>query len=282
MEARLYDQTNCHRPGVRRPEHKILLGAVLLLALGLRLWGLSWGLPDAMHNWSFHPDETILLNVSLPEFGGLNLAAGHFLPHFYHYGTLPFTLASVAVLVGQSYHLIGPLIAHGQVDTAQLAKAYLAARLVSVVLGVGTVGAVYALGRRCFDSAAVGLLGAFFLAVCPLHAQHSHFATVDVGAAFWLTMSLVWAAKLAAVESTPRERLRAAVVAGIFAGLSAASKYSGAVALLSALAAVWPACSRQANPSRAGGGAGCWRQARRARRPFCWPAPAACWRRRGS
>ncbi len=225
--------------GSKTAQDKILLGAILLLALGFRLWGLSWGLPDAMHNWSFHPDETILLNVSLPEFGGLNLAAGHFLPHFYHYGTLPFTLANIAVLLGQSYHLIGPLIAHGQMDTAQLAKAYLAARLVSVILGVGTVWAVYALGRRCFGSAAAGLLGAFFLAVCPLHAQHSHFATVDIGAAFWLTISLVWAAKLAAVESTPRERLRAAVVAGIFAGLSAASKYSGAVALLSAITAVW-------------------------------------------
>ena len=210
---------------------------ILLLALALRLWGLGWGLPDSMHNWSFHPDETILLNISLPEFGGLNLAAGRLLPHFYHYGTLPFTLASVAVLLGQSYHLIGPLLAHGQVDTTQLAKAYVAARLVSAILGVGTVWAVYALGCRCFNSKTVGLLGAFFLAVCPLHAQHSHFATVDIGAAFWLIMSLVWAAKLAALESSSKERLRAAIIAGVFAGLSAASKYSGVVALLSAIAA---------------------------------------------
>ena len=197
---------------------KILLAAILLLALALRCWGLGWGLPDAMHNWSFHPDETILLDVSLPEFGGLNLAAGRFLPHFYHYGTLPFTLASVAVLLGQSYHFIGPLLSHGHVDTAQLAKAYVAARLVSVILGVGTVWAVYALGRRCFGSNVIGLLGAFFLAVCPLHAQHSHFATVDIGASFWLVVSLIWAAKLSAPDLTPKERVKAAVTAGAFGG----------------------------------------------------------------
>ena len=33
---------------------------ILLLALGLRLWGIGWGLPNATRLFSYHPDESLV------------------------------------------------------------------------------------------------------------------------------------------------------------------------------------------------------------------------------
>ena len=63
----------------------------------------------------------------------------------------------------------------------------------------------------------------------PLHAQHSHWLTVDVPATFWGTLSLLWSARLATGDPKP---LRAALLAGLFAGLAAATKYNLALTLL--------------------------------------------------
>ncbi len=95
-------------------------------------------------------------------------------------------------------------------------------------MGVGTVWAVYAIGRRLWGRRA-GLLAALTLAIMPLHAQHSHFLTVDVPATFWGVLSLLWAVRLATGDPKP---LRAALLAGVFAGLAAATKYNMALAIL--------------------------------------------------
>ena len=69
-------------------------------------------------------------------------------------------------------------------------------------MGVGTVWAVYAIGVRLWGRRA-GLLAALTLAVMPLHAQHSHFLTVDVPATFWGMLSLLWAVRLANGDPRP-------------------------------------------------------------------------------
>ena len=68
----------------------------------------------------------------------------------------------------------------------------------------------------------------------PLHVQHSHFLTVDVPATFWGMLSLLWSVRLAGDDPKP---LRAALWAGVFAGLAAATKYNMALAVLPLLAA---------------------------------------------
>ena len=84
----------------------------------------------------------------------------------------------------------------------QWAKMYLIGRCLTVGMGVGTVWAVYAIGRRLWGRRA-GLLAALTLAITPLHAQHSHFLTVDVPATFWAMLSLLWAVRLATGDSSP-------------------------------------------------------------------------------
>lgn len=213
----------------------LLFAIILLSALYLRLWGILWGLPDALHLFSFHPDETLILTRSIPDFpDGLNIFAGNFLPHYYNYGSLPFYEDNFFITLAEGYGVIGRIIQHGVIIPENFARALLMARLLSVFFGVGTVWGTYALGRRLFGEWA-GLLAMALLTVMPLHAQHSHFATVDVGAAFWQTLSMVYAAK---VYGPSKWTLKYVVMAAITAAFCAATKYSGALVMLCLFAAL--------------------------------------------
>jgi len=202
-----------------------LLG-VLLLALALRAWGLGWGLPSATHYFSYHPDESrILAASSLPM---MNVFAGHLLPHFYNYGSLQLYLVCFANTLATLAGAIDIVPKDYAVWYPQWAKMYLVGRCLSVGMGVGTVFVVYRIGERLWGPRA-GLMAALALAVMPLHAQHAHFLTVDVPATFWAMLSLLWAVRLATDDPKP---LRAALWAGVFAGLAAATKYNLALAVL--------------------------------------------------
>lgn len=61
-------------------------------------------------------------------------------------------------------------------------------RLPSVILGVGTVGLTYLLGRNLFNKR-VGLLSSLFLAIAPLHVYYSQEARMYVFAAFAVCLS---------------------------------------------------------------------------------------------
>ena len=70
----------------RRPHY--WLGLILAVGLALRLWGLSFGLP----NVHCRPDESTLVNKAL------SIAAGELNPHFFNYPSLH--LYSLALLYG--------------------------------------------------------------------------------------------------------------------------------------------------------------------------------------
>lgn len=204
--------------------------AVLLSALALRVWGLTWGLPSSTHYFSYHPDETVVLEAAM----GMNVFAGRLLPGWYHYGSLSLYLVNFANSLLFVFGGVDIVIKDLARDHAQWARLYLVGRGLTVAMGVGTVWAVYALGRRLWGHKA-GLWAAGVLAVVPLHAQQSHWLTVDVPAAFWGTLALLWTAKLDDAlhqEKTTRPAWRCALWAGVFAGLAAATKYNMALALL--------------------------------------------------
>ena len=200
-----------------------LLG-VLLLALALRVWGLGWGLPSATHYFSYHPDETVVLQKAM----GMNAFAGQLLPHFYDYGSLQLYLVNFANSLAFLFGGVNIVVKDLATDWPQWARMYEIGRGLTVMMGVGTVWATYALGARLWDRRA-GLLAGLALAIMPLHAQHSHWLTVDVPTTFWGVLSLVWTARFATDDPKP---LRAALWAGVFAGLAAATKYNLALALL--------------------------------------------------
>ncbi len=216
-----------------------LLGT-LLLALALRVWGITWGLPSATHYFSYHPDESVVLETSSVT---MNVFTGRLLPHSYHYGSLQFYLVCFANTLAALFGGVDIVPKNFTVWYPQWAKMYLIGRTLTVGMGVGTVWATYAVGARLWGNRA-GLVAGLLLAVTPLHVQHSHFLTVDVPATFWVMLSLLWSVRLATDDPKP---LRAALLAGVFAGLAAATKYNMALVILPLLAA----CVMRPTPAQA-------------------------------
>ena len=216
--------------------------AVLLLALIVRLWGITWGLPSDTHYFSYHPDESRVMLV----IQNLDLLHGKIMPGFYNYPSLQIYLVTLATTTAYLFGAADIVIKDFAVDHAKYAQLFLIGRLITVFMGIGTVWAAYAAGRRIWGHAA-GLAAAAFLAIAPLHAQHSHWITVDVPAAFWTTLALVFAARIAFADKRVRH---AALYAGLCAGLAAATKYNASLAILPIFAAI--AIRYRATPSSAG------------------------------
>ncbi len=218
--------TTAPQPGRFPPS--LLPALVCGLALALRLPGLTWGLPDPTHLFSYHPDEYHSLRglLSLVLAGDLN-------PHFFNYGSLYLYLVIVAVLLlhpGAALSAWGEQILTGQ--AGPLLRAWtLDARLVSVLTSVLTVYAVYLLGRRLMDHGG-GLSSALLLAVVPLAVLLAHYGTVEATQALFITLSLYFCVLL-----FDRPGGRVLVWAGACAGLAASAKYNGGLVLVAPLLA---------------------------------------------
>lgn len=194
-----------------RPEPRLLLGLVLAAALVLRLVGIDWGLPDAHHLYSYHPDEWQMVE------GALGLAArGEANPRFFNYPSL-----TIYVL----WFVTIPLRLFG----AGVGGHYLAARLLGVLYALLTIVVADRLGTR-LAGRRVGLVAAGLLAVAPLHVVNSRFATVDGPLTCAVTIALWCAVELSA--AAPVRRWRWLLAGSIAAGLAAGCKYNGLLALV--------------------------------------------------
>lgn len=200
--------------------------AVLLLAVMLRIYGLRWGLPNALHDYSYHPDEFLLI-------GSAMMVLQSFLPRFYNYPSLYIFLAALAVLIGAGY---------GAASTG--AQIYLAARIATVVMAVGAVGLTLWAGRILFDCS-TGIIAALMLAIAPLHVQHSHFATVDVPSTLFIAAALGYSALV-----LRRGTVQVYALAGVMVGLAAGTKYNAGLVVLSPIAAHFLRRSASIGPRR--------------------------------
>lgn len=205
----------------------LVLVAIIALASVLRIWGLDWGLPSSRHYFSYHPDETVTLFPALK----VDFFSGRLNPGFYNYGSLFIYLTNLAIVTGSLFGLID--LPHRDIFSAidEFAKLYLAGRTMAVVLAIGTVYLVYVLGRRAYGRA-IGLVAALFMAILPIHVMHSHYLAVDVPATFFVTAALVFA-----VHIPGGHKLRYYLLAGLFAGLAAGTKYNTGLVILSPIVA---------------------------------------------
>jgi len=189
---------------------RLCLTLTLLVAFVLRLYGLRWGLPNEQHLHSYHPDE-----FDIAARAAWMLAQGDLNPHFFNYGTLTIYLTYCVGMVASALGFI-----------SDLGGWHVAARLLTVAFGTMTVGVVFLLGRTLY-SETVGLVAAAFLAVTPGHVVHSHYATVDVPATFFITLSLLGAAHLLTAPT-----MRWYALAGLSAGWAGACKYNAVIVIL--------------------------------------------------
>lgn len=212
-----------------------LLAGLVALALAVRLPGLTWGLPDSTHLFSYHPDEYHSLR-GLFSF----VLAGDLNPHFFNYGSLYLYLVLAAVmllhpgaaLTGWAEQIVtgqaGPLLREWTLD----------ARLVSLIASVATVYVVGRMGQVHFSqmkSVSAPFLAAALFALAPLSALTARYGTVDATQTLFLCLALYFSVLL-----FTRPTWKTALWAGVCAGLAASTKYNGGVVVVAPLlAAIW-------------------------------------------
>jgi hypothetical protein len=180
-----------------------------LAAACLAFWSLGFGLP-----FLFRPDEDVMVGRSV------HIVLEHSLdPLFVYYPPLAFYVfaASQALARFLTGMPLGPATA---VDPT---GAVVAARAASALAFIAAVAAVQRAAAMVYGLAP-GFLAGICVAVAPLAVREAHFATPDA-----LSMALVAATILA---STRLLGLRSAMVAGLLAGLAAATKYTPGLVVL--------------------------------------------------
>lgn len=214
----------------------LIAAAVFAGALLLRLAGLGWGLPNAYHNQTYHPDELINYGVAQQ----IDLAHGRITPGFYHYGADYFIALSVVDKMVAAYGGGEPSIQNWDAYWRFVGESIWAGRLMSAFAGAGCAVVAWLILRR-MTTRFGALFGAALVGIAPAFVVHSRFQTVDVFAAFWLFLSALFAlrplgaAAGSEAESDPARStgdLRDALLAGVFAGISTGSKYIGVLVIL--------------------------------------------------
>lgn len=208
------------------------IAGIFLLALALRLIGLGWGLPTREHWYSYHPDEAQMLVAIL----SVDIFSGDFNPGFFNYPSLYIYLSSFL-------HVFMAGLGLAQAPSNDLAQSALfahdvlfSARLVTATLGAATAPLVY-LTVRQLGGEKIGILAGVLMALLPGHLQHSHFATVDVPATFFIALCCWLSVRALRENAQPQWCRKQLYLAGLVAGLAAATKYNaGLVAVVPLLA----------------------------------------------
>ena len=187
----------------------VLLAAILAVGFGLRVWGISAGLPQ-----SYVSDEYDFVHAVLRMMKG-----GDLNPHAWYHPTLQPYLALA------TYTLVFLLeVPHGRWShVAQITEEDMLywGRFVGVMAGTATVLVTFLLGRRLFGPR-VGLLAAALVAVFPATVQHSQYNKPDPVVGLMTAVSVL--VTLAYLERGGNGR---ALAAGLAIGLTASAKYNG-------------------------------------------------------
>lgn len=205
----------------------ILLALVVLGGLGVRFYGLGWGLP-----YHFHSDEFLLAANAeklrtAPSVSQLIKQESK----FYLY---PPVLMYLNIGLVSASTLFRPF-SHS--DPTSLKLFYLLARGIAAGFGLATVFILYFLGSRLY-SRTTGLLAAFFLAFTVLHVRDSHFFCTDVPMTFFLVLILYLC-----VDIVEKKNQKAYLLTGIVTGIAIATKQTALlgipVILIAHLMSLW-------------------------------------------
>lgn len=203
--------------------------SLFFLALAVRLVGIRWGLPNAEHTFSYHPDESLLLAVAQR----LDVLHGVWDPQFYNYGAGYLYLLYLARLVVDGY----TTFTQSTPEWQQVGAYLFAGRLMNCLFGAGVAAVGFAIGARVVGASAprrlallAGVTAGVTLAIAPAMAVHSRFQTVDVPALFFLTVALLYSLK--AMQDGGRRLIRCAFSGGLMVGLAAGVKYSAGLGIM--------------------------------------------------
>lgn len=190
----------------------IILGVALLV----RVIGIDHGFP-----FIFHPDEPAVVRSAT----GIrfNPNPDHFdWPHLHFYlNFILFTVFTKFRGLLQALNLRGNLEGAFPILWRDPLVFYYISRLFDAILGAFTVIPVYLTGKKLWGERA-GLLAGVTLAVMPFHVWTSHYALIDIPTAFWLAWALFFSVKI-----FYERNFHHYILAGLFIGLAASTKYNG-------------------------------------------------------
>jgi hypothetical protein len=210
------------------PRVLCLLLLIFACALGLRLYGVSFGLPEL-----YHPDEDdkVAAVLRMHTQGTLNPQ------YFLHPSLLLYLTYASSMLLSVIAELIPSGLGLGTLLADFEQRTYLSGRLVSVFAGSSSVLVLFALARQIFghDSTATraSLLSAAFLAFAPIHVTCSRYLKEDALLLLWMLLSIHFS-----LRAWRLLRAQNLLLAGLFAGLAMGTKYSGVLCALFPVAPV--------------------------------------------
>jgi 4-amino-4-deoxy-L-arabinose transferase-like glycosyltransferase len=205
------------RGGGARLGWGLAIGAVLLLAFGLRIWGVAHGTP-----YAYNADENAhFVTRAIGMFGH------DWNPNYYV--NPPAYTYLVHIVLGVWY---GGRAGVSNAFAADPTGIWVMARMLAGALGTIAVWLLYLAGSRLLDRRA-GLLAAGIFAVAFLPVFYSKLALNDVPTLAGLCLALWGIAGILRFG-----RARDYVFAGIGLGLACATKYTGGIVLLALLGAV--------------------------------------------
>ncbi len=215
------------------PASSLLLLLILVVALGLRLYGIGW---DSFHG--YHPDERSIYMRADCMYDVLTQAQGY--EHGSCYRNNPGMEAGVPGLgtfldadrspLNPHWFPLGSVLIYLLVlfrsilepfgDFGTLENMSYVGRTLAALADVGSVLMVFLLGRRIFGQGA-GLLAAGLTALAVVHIQISHFYRPEPFLVFFLLASF-WAM----LRVMDRGRMRDSLLLGALVGLTVATKVS--------------------------------------------------------
>jgi hypothetical protein len=195
------------------------LGLIVLLALSLRVWGITFGLPGIDHG-----DEAEVVNHAV-RFG-----IGDLNPHRFVYGSLfqyiLFFFYGMYFVFGYLTNTFSSVHEFALYFAQDPAIFHLIARSLSAILGTATVILAYRAGKHINDHT-TGLLSALFLAVAYEHVVHSHYGTVDIALSFFFALAVYRCLLL-----YEHGRWQDYIWAGVCVGLAFGVKFNGIFAVI--------------------------------------------------
>ncbi len=208
----------------------------LLIAAGLRIWGLNYGLP-----FLYHPDEgvPVIKAQTMLRTGDLN-------PHFFHWPSLIFYINALAYglhyLIGNIlgvFHTVADIpvpimlaMGSGKMPAPEI---WLLSRAISMIFGLGVVVLVFLSSKELTGKLIAGAIAGLLLAVSPTNVALSRYIAPDVMATFLIMLSFYGSIK---VWKTGHRRYY--ILAGVAAGLAISAKYNAALILVTlVLAHFW-------------------------------------------
>ncbi|MFH1724583.1 MAG: glycosyltransferase family 39 protein [Elusimicrobiota bacterium] len=193
----------------------VFAGCVVVVALGLRFWGVGYGLPAV-----FNADEPHHINVAV------SFGRGSLNPGIFKYPTLwmyvLFGAYGAYFLVWSGLGLMRPVAEFGQLFVWHPGAFYLIARLLSAAFSALALHRVYRAGA-VLGEARAGMWAAALLAVSPTLIASAHAARSD--SLLLLLASVAW---WSALRYHIRGRPRDLALCGAAVGLSASSHYIAA------------------------------------------------------